>query len=214
MKEFWLANGLQFAKPSTEPGVSRNRPSVRSSVAAVRRLVRSPRLLRMAATLLSAESAASVCVWMERAFFKDPGDGATHWHTDASANRINVPILTAWIPLAPTSPRNGGLRFELWQREQNSVKNGTFVPPAALSKEEELAPPSARARVVAPTMQPGDVSFHHGRTKHSASANESRELREAFTIMFAIFKRKPGGSVMCAPDPRWEGRLDVERQEQ
>ena len=50
-------------------------------------LVSSPRLRAVAAALLGApdDSSSSLCVWLDEAFFKEPGDAMTTWHRDRCA---------------------------------------------------------------------------------------------------------------------------------
>jgi hypothetical protein len=217
-KEFWLLeNGGTF-------GDGRDTSMAAASAAykaAMQKLVCSPRLRHAAYQLLQRgatnssqtcteggdsascgeDEVGSVCVVLNRAFIKDPNDGATHWHRDSDANRLpaEIEMLTAWIPFMPTAPdpnKVGALMFESFSHERQAVEGATER--SSEEVEAGLATPTNSSRVVQYPMQVGDVSFHHSRTKHASSPNRSRKLRDAYAVMLAVAEPVSATDCTCA----------------
>lgn len=161
---------------------------------AVAALTRCCRLASFAADLLDADG---LHLFVEDAFFKEPGSERTPWHQDASAIPIEADaIVTAWIPLLPVAPGQGALQFA-----QGSHRDG-LAGPVDISEQTE----AAFQRLVhdagypvhtVPALTPGDVSFHAGATIHAAGANPTDHDRPVFALhLFAA-----GARIVADPNP-------------
>lgn len=147
----------------------------------------SRRVAALAAGLLGA---SGIRLFVEDAFFKEPGCDRTPWHQDASAIPIQAErIVTAWIPLVPVPVERGALQFA-----EGSHQDG-LAGPVDISEESERVftelvqeqdtPVRTLERLV-----PGDVSFHAGTTIHAALPNQTEVDREVFALhLFALDAR-------------------------
>ena len=147
----------------------------------IRSLVLSPRLGRLAASLLGVPR---VRLFHDQVFFKLPGGSRTPWHQDSYYWPLDTSrILTIWIPLTPVTPCMGALRFVPGTHHAGSL--GDLQP--VNDDEQELA------RLLAAqewsvrdldTLERGDVSVHAGWMLHGAHPNRSAVVREALTIIY------------------------------
>jgi ectoine hydroxylase-related dioxygenase (phytanoyl-CoA dioxygenase family) len=149
--------------------------------AAVERFVRAPRFGRIAAELLGVER---VRLYHDQALFKEPGGGHTPWHQDEFYWPLDTEkTVTMWMPLHDVTTATGLMAFadgshrlgDLRGREISDRSEAEF---AALVAEQGLHVSET------PALAAGDASFHAGWTLHSAGANHTDEVREAFTIIF------------------------------
>jgi len=75
----------------------------------IKKLVLSPRLAQIAASLLGSKS---VCIYQDSLFVKRPGDGDTQWHSDLNLAPLDTnKFVTVWIPLTEIKKNTTGLRF-------------------------------------------------------------------------------------------------------
>jgi hypothetical protein len=157
--------------------------------ALVRELVFSPRLAGIAATLMGV---SGVRLYHDQALFKEPGGGATPWHTDQQVWPLEGRCCTAWIPLVDGPLDTGPISFA---RGSHRHDYGRFAgvsgrpSPAVLAElgehsERQLVrslrdvPEDARALSI------GDISFHDGWTFHRAGPNLSSRMRAVMTIIY------------------------------
>ena len=147
----------------------------------VERFVLAPRFGTLAAALLGVER---VRIYHDQALFKEPGGGRTPWHQDEFYWPLDTEkTVTMWMPLHDVTAVSGLMSFadgshrlgDLRGREISDRSEAEF---AALVEERGLN--------VSPTpaLAAGDATFHAGWTLHRAGANETAEVREAFTIIF------------------------------
>jgi ectoine hydroxylase-related dioxygenase (phytanoyl-CoA dioxygenase family) len=131
-----------------------------------------------------------ICIWRDQTFYKEPGDSATLWHSDASGNepfldidgnRNSVAGLSAWIPLHRVLHNSGRLQFLSGSHQTQS---------------------DLRAAALLPQMNLGDVSFHSVDTSHAAEPNSSEKTRKVFVLMFAALEpnsnAKETSALSCA----------------
>lgn len=184
-KEFLLApNVVDRARVAGDAAGEHSGMSDAAAAAAL--FTDSNRMLSASAVLLGVKP-EEVCVWFDRAFFKEPGDSATHWHRDADSNRIpaGIDYLTAWVPLVDVTDTMGVLRFE----------SGSHAPSRRFDGH---GPPRHGEDVVQEAnYDVGDVSFHHGYTKHASLPNLTGRLREVYAIMYAVHTREGPNSLKC-----------------
>jgi ectoine hydroxylase-related dioxygenase (phytanoyl-CoA dioxygenase family) len=148
----------------------------------IRELTHSPILGELAADLLRVDG---VRLFVEDLMFKEPDGGATPWHQDASTMPFEPPlhVATVWVPLVEVGANSGRLRFV-----SGSHRLG-LTGPVDISEETEIAfEQLIRAKNLpvteSPSMQPGDVSVHHGFTIHGALPNRTAVLREVVALHF------------------------------
>ncbi len=148
---------------------------------AVRELTWSPALGAIAADLMDAPGAR---IFIEDSMFKEPGGGHTPWHQDGSCLPFEPKkMVTAWVPLLPVGPRSGRVRFV-----RGSHRLGLLGPVDISEETDEFFAQLIAEKNLSidenPPMQPGDVSFHHGNTIHSAFPNQSGAMRELMAIHY------------------------------
>lgn len=155
--------GARGADIAAARGASR----LEAAPAAVRALVLSPALGRIAAEALGVPA---VRLLSFGAFFKAVG-ATIPWHQDMSHLPLaEGGVVTLWMPLAPVDADMAPLIFA-----QKSHLDGA-IPLEGLER---------RYRVVSnPPMAPGDVSLHHGWTAHRSAANTGSRTRAAFAAAY------------------------------
>jgi ectoine hydroxylase-related dioxygenase (phytanoyl-CoA dioxygenase family) len=170
--------------------------------AAVRRLVFSGRLARIAAELMQV---AGVRLYHDQALYKAPGEaggGATPWHADQyywplASDRC----CTIWIPLQATPRAMGPVAFSVGSHLRD------FGRALAISDESEAriskALLAARLPVHDAPFEPGEVSVHSGWTFHRAGANSTGETRRAMTVIYV------DAAMRVAPPVNANQRLDL-----
>jgi ectoine hydroxylase-related dioxygenase (phytanoyl-CoA dioxygenase family) len=147
----------------------------------VERFVLAPRFGALAAALLGVDR---VRIYHDQALFKEAGGGRTPWHQDEFYWPLDTEkTVTMWMPLHDVTAESGLMSFadgshrlgDLRGREISDRSEAEF---AALVAEQGLH--------VSPTpaLAAGDATFHAGWTLHCAGANQTTEVREAFTIIF------------------------------
>lgn len=133
-------------------------------------------LSETAHNLLGADS---LRLYQSCLFWKRSGDSPTNWHSDLRTSPIDTNrFVTAWIPLVEVpDSENGGtglcyadgshsdLARSIWYHDCDDT-DGRYE----LSDHGHL--------------RPGDVSWHHGWTLHSAADNALLHDRLAFTVSY------------------------------
>ena len=146
----------------------------------VERFVRGTRLARIAAELMGV---AGVRLYHDQALYKEPRGGHTPWHCDQFYWPLsNSNTVTAWIPLQPVPLEMGPVAFA---KGSHRFTEGQ-VRKLAISDESEahLSELMSDFEVDNSPFELGEVSFHSGWTCHRADANQTDELRAAFTIIY------------------------------
>ncbi|HEY2674848.1 MAG TPA: phytanoyl-CoA dioxygenase family protein [Rugosimonospora sp.] len=145
-----------------------------------RELVFSPRLARIAATLLGVDG---VRLYHDQALYKEPGGGITPWHADQyywpfASDRT----LTVWLPLQDTPVELGSLEFA---RASHRFASGRDLPIGDDSErrlQRELAGRGFETDTAGYAL--GDASYHLGWTFHRAGPNRSTIPRRVMTVIY------------------------------
>ena len=144
---------------------------------AVKDFVFAKRFAGIAKDLLKAEH---VRIWHDQALFKEPGGRMTDAHQDCSYWPIAEPqfTLTMWLALTDVPVEKGCLYF---YPHTNDPKLKEYVDifknphqPKLLKEVEKVFVP----------LKAGDATFHSGLTFHGAGNNQTKEMREAMTIIY------------------------------
>jgi non-haem Fe2+, alpha-ketoglutarate-dependent halogenase len=146
-------------------------------------IVRDPRLTDLVADILGQDLLALSA----DVFVKAPRSTTRiTWHQDVNYWDLDpFDMLTAWVAFTPAYPENGGMyygrgghRGRLEHVERPDENN-------LLSRGQELAVDVAPHDIVAVTLQPGEVSFHHALAPHASGPNTSDDHRIGFAIRYA-----------------------------
>jgi len=147
---------------------------------AVKDLVFSPRLARIAAHLMEVNS---VRLYHDQALYKEAGGGYTPWHADQYYWPVDSPnTVTAWIPLQETSLEMGALEFSAGSHQLNIGRD------KPISDESEalinIALEKSSCKHVVEPFDLGEVSFHAGWSFHRAAPNSSDSPRRVMCIIY------------------------------
>jgi ectoine hydroxylase-related dioxygenase (phytanoyl-CoA dioxygenase family) len=118
--------------------------------------------------------------WYDQFLAKPPGTSAvTRWHQDEGywGRLLDDRGITCWMPFHDVDPTNGCMHFI-----DGGHRDGVLThrnPAEVQSDLLECAPDEARA--VACPLTKGSVTFHHSKTPHMTTANESGAWRRALT---------------------------------
>jgi ectoine hydroxylase-related dioxygenase (phytanoyl-CoA dioxygenase family) len=147
----------------------------------VRPLTFHPTLARAAAELLGVEA---VRLWQDQALYKEPGGRPTDPHQDAPFWPIgDAPLISAWIPLAPSTEANGALGYVPGSHRLGRLRTVDLTRPDVA--HDILADPALDGgRPVTVEAEVGSVVWHHGWTVHGAGPNTTDTTRRAFTIVY------------------------------
>ncbi|PZD96838.1 phytanoyl-CoA dioxygenase [Paenibacillus sambharensis] len=115
----------------------------------------------------------AVRLYLDQAFFKEPGGGPTPWHRDNDYMLNLAPNrkVTMWMPLTDLTAEIGSLSF----------LSGSHLLPGSGFKQ--LIKQSLTVETYGP-MTAGDATFHCGYTFHCAPPNPTPHTREAMTITY------------------------------
>ena len=131
----------------------------------------------------------SLWLYEDSVLVKEPNTAEeTAFHKDLSYFHVSgEQVCTVWVPLDFASPDTGAIRFVKGSHNDRSAyRPNWFVSDDPLPNTEGKRVPSvAPEDVVAPTLSVGDISIHHARTLHGASANRSlNQSRRASSIRY------------------------------
>ncbi len=148
---------------------------------AVRPLTLHPLLAEAAAELLGV---GAVRLWQDQALYKEPGGRRTDAHQDAPFWPIgDAPLVSAWIPLAPSTAANGALGYVPGSHAVGKLRTVNLTKPE--QAYDILSDPAlGHRRPVTVEAPVGSVVWHHGFTVHEAGPNTTGETRRAFTIVY------------------------------
>ena len=145
------------------------------------RLSRARRFAKLAADLMGADA---VRVFLDEAFFKEPGGGTTPWHQDQTTFPFHAErALTMWIPLMEVTEELGLLRFA-----RGSHHEGQIGPDDISDDSDRVLGRIVGERAFhvheSERLAPGDVSAHDGWTIHSATRNQTGVCRQVYSIHY------------------------------
>ena len=132
---------------------------------------------KIAGQLLDVDA---VRLYQDSVFVKEPGAGATEWHSDLKMAPFNSnDFVTFWLPLVPVPDHESGGTGLLFA----SKSHVDFALPFWFDPEEmDLSGRYLLADNGA--YQLGDCSVHHGWCLHAAPPNESSETRWALSLSY------------------------------
>ena len=137
---------------------------------------RTPQILDQVASILGPD----LLVWSVELFNKEPGTkSVVSWHQDITYWGMGETDeeLTAWIAQSDVSVEAGCMRFIPGSHKNAIVAHeDTFDEDNLLSRGQEIAGIDETKAEHGP-LQPGQMSFHHGRTFHASSPNNSDDRR-------------------------------------
>jgi len=147
---------------------------------AVKRLVFSKRLARIATELMGTEG---VRLYHDQALYKEPGGGYTPWHAD----QFYWPLAsdhctTAWIPLQATPLDMGPLAFSGGSHRLSSGR-GLGISDESERKIDDLLAAHGYPQIIEP-FDAGEVSFHAGRLFHRAGPNTTDQPRKVMCTIY------------------------------
>lgn len=125
-----------------------------------------------------------VRMFLDEAFFKEPGSGHTPWHQDQAAWPFDATGgVTLWIPLMEMTPEMGTLTFAAGSHHHQQLVDADISDEsdAALSA---LVSQHRFPEVAVGAIAVGDVTAHDGWMVHRAGANPTGVCREAYAMHY------------------------------
>jgi ectoine hydroxylase-related dioxygenase (phytanoyl-CoA dioxygenase family) len=118
--------------------------------------------------------------WYEQFLAKPPGNSApTRWHQDEGywGRNLDDAGITCWMPMHDVDESNGCMHF-VDGGHRDGVLEHALVPGV---QSDLLACAPDETRAVACPLRAGGVTFHHSKTPHMTTANNSDSWRRALT---------------------------------
>ena len=127
-----------------------------------------------------------VRLWHDSCFQKQGWGNPTWWHFDAAYWAFDAPEgLSVWISLNGTGASDGGLHFMPGSHREISPEKISFAQDrvAGLFDLPNYQQWKNRESVCLP-LEPGDCTFHNGRTLHGSGANMTPRIRNAWACAY------------------------------
>lgn len=154
-------------------------------------LARHPRI----ADAVEAVLGPNLMVWSCEVFAKEAGSQRiVSWHQDLTYWGLGATEheVTAWLALSPATAESGCMRFVAGSHTNEIVPHeDTFSADNLLSRGQEIAVEVDEAEAVNVSLQPGQMSLHHGRMFHASGPNLSDDRRIGIAIRFITPDVKP-----------------------
>ncbi len=185
---FYYEEGLRIAKGNSKvregAGVYRKVLNQKVNVWLESPVMKALTLHPNVAAVATALAGVPLRLWHDHVLAKNPHNGAaTEWHQDQPywphANSFQP--ISAWIALCDVPAIKGSMSFIPGQHHR------TDLPTQILSDARSLfnlAPDLEYEPKITLPLRAGDCTFHHGRTPHSANANDTDEFRVAHVIIY------------------------------
>jgi non-heme Fe2+,alpha-ketoglutarate-dependent halogenase len=147
------------------------------------RLVRHPRLLEIAESLLGPD----ILVWGSQIFVKKPG-GTTDlaWHQDALTYDFDeqgrLAAFRVWLALTETTVENGTMRFAAGSHREGIFTHRREPGLKGMLRGDEAAFDATRFSRHDVVLEPGQCSLHDMLVVHGSGYNRTQETRLAFAI--------------------------------
>ncbi len=165
---------------------------------AARRFVLARRFAKIAADLMQVER---VRIYLDEAFYKEPGGGKTQWHQDRLYFPLDTDeVVTLWMPIVDVTAQMGTLSFASGSHTEGDLG---YQPISDAAEEYFSQFIEERGFTLAPSvdMEAGDATFHHGWVLHGAPPNTSTRPREVMTIVYY-----PDGTSLPKPNNIYQQR--------
>ena len=150
----------------------------------VSEVARAPQLLDRVESILGP----NIMLWSAEFFIKGAHtDKIVSWHQDLTYWGLGETNeeMTAWLALSEVNIESGCMRFVPGSHHQQIVPHrDTFDTANLLSRGQEVAVDVAEDDAVDVILDPGQVSFHHGRMFHSSGPNRSARDRIGLVFRF------------------------------
>jgi ectoine hydroxylase-related dioxygenase (phytanoyl-CoA dioxygenase family) len=145
----------------------------------MRRLTLDPRIGALAEQLAGTK----LRVWHDQILIKQPNSAPTEYHQDQPywPHQNSSNPLTAWIALVDVPVERGCMSFIPGSHRRTDLERQDLTSESSLF---EIAPDLVYEPRVTYPLRAGDLTFHHGRTAHTANANKTDEARVAHAIIF------------------------------
>ncbi len=129
-----------------------------------------------------------ILVWGSTFFIKEPHtESFVSWHQDLRYWGLEKEdeVVSAWLALSPVNQANGCMRFIPKSHNTELVEHhDTFNDKNFLTRGQEAKVDIDEAETVQVELQPGEVSFHHGRLLHASASNHSDQRRIGLAINY------------------------------
>lgn len=162
-------------------------------------LVRHPRLVGAVKAALRSED---ILCWSTDLFVKEPQasstqtggaaqpevapSGFTGWHQDSTYVAFDPPdVLTLWLALTPSTPRNGCVRFWPGSHHRGQLPHAEHPGSGSLLLlGQEVAVDVPEDEGVDACLRPGEASLHHIKLVHRSGPNLSDGRRVGLAIRY------------------------------
>ena len=150
----------------------------------VNEVARAPQLLDRVESILGP----NILLWSAEFFIKGAHtDKIVSWHQDLTYWGLGETNeeMTAWLALSDVNVESGCMRFVPGSHHQQILPHrDTFDASNLLSRGQEVAVDVDESDAVNVVLQPGQVSFHHGRMFHASGPNRSDHDRIGLVFRF------------------------------
>jgi hypothetical protein len=150
----------------------------------VHEVARAPQLLDRVESILGP----NILLWSAEFFIKGAHtDKIVSWHQDLTYWGLGETDseMTAWVALSDVNVESGCMRFVPGSHHQKILPHrDTFDASNLLSRGQEVAVDVDESDAVDVVLQPGQVSFHHGRMFHASGPNRSDDDRIGLVFRF------------------------------
>lgn len=136
-------------------------------------------------------------VWNAGFFIKEPKTSDfVSWHQDLTYWGLDdVHEVTAWVALTRSDAESGCVKFVPGSHKQDIVEHrDTHDEDNLLSRGQELAVDVDENDAVSVTLEPGEMSLHHGKVFHGSHANTSDDRRIGLAIRYITPAMKQKGN--------------------
>ena len=160
------------------------RTNVHLLLPCVHRLASSAKLLDQVESILGP----NILLWSAEFFIKKAHtDKIVSWHQDLTYWGLGETDeeMTAWVALSDVTTEAGCMRFVPGSHKQRILPHrDTFAEDNLLSRGQEVAVEVDESEAVDVVLNPGQVSFHHGRIFHASGPNHSDHDRVGLVFRF------------------------------
>ena len=147
------------------------------------RLTRDARILDAVEVVLGPD----LLLWGS-GFFLKPPDTANFvsWHQDLTYWGLDgTDEVSAWLALTPVTVENGCMRFMPGSHLDGIHEHtDTFGDDNLLTRGQVLAEDIDESKAVQVTLEPGELSLHHGRMFHASGPNTTNEWRLGLAMQY------------------------------